>query len=767
MSKTERVLKYIVWIGLVAICFIPLIIGGSYYFPFIVPKTVAFKAIVSVTFLAYLGLAAISRKYRLKLNLVLILFSLYLLTVFFSSLLSGSFYFSFWSNNERSEGLLLLLHLFLFLIILSGFFNPTSESADVEFVCSKRWLVFFDISFFSSLLVSLYSLAQYFSLEKFVVSAGDRLTATIGNAGYVAGYLIFGVFFGLILLFFRKNKYLRWYYGLGILLHVFVVLNTLTRGGIISLAFSLVVFIGYLFFFYLKKNKALKGVVVFVLMLMIVFVGFVFANKNAEWVQKNKILERISSISINAVTAQSRLMTWESAYQGFKEKPILGYGYENFYQVFDKYFNPKIYRKAGSVVWFDRAHNIIFDRLITGGIIGLALYLGLLFIPLVYIWKYFYCDKTGKGYLAPLFLTLIIVSYFIQNFFIFEALVTYIPLFITLAFLSHYCPSWQDNFFQSNKPYLISLTFGIVAFIPFLFIFTIKPAIANRKFIDALILAQENKIEESYKSFIKLLNERSLGSQEYCQHFGEFVTMLANNENIEQEFQLKASLRAEEEFDKQIAEKSQSARNYLMFMRFLNKTYMFNVERLNKSVALFEKAVVLSPTRPMLYHEVAYSQIYLGRFYQSQKKNEEAKRFFNQAIENMQKSIDLNDRVVESYANMCMSLFTIGRTDEVQIYLDKMDSMGLEYHGKDFLGRVASSAVNAGEYQWIAKFYKELTEIEPDNPDNFVNLALSYAHLGQKEQAIEVAKVTKKFGEEYEKQSDLFIQDVLNGVFEK
>ncbi|MFC1700729.1 O-antigen ligase family protein [Patescibacteria group bacterium] len=767
MSNIEKVLKYIVWIGLIAICFVPMIIGSSYYFPFIVPKTIVFKIIALSTFLAYLGLATVNRKYRVKFNLILVLFLFYLLIVSFSSFLNGSFYSSFWGNNERSEGLLLLLHLFLFFIVLSGFFNPSPENIDTELVYSKKWLFFFDVSFLSSLMVSLYSLAQYFNLGEFIVSAGDRLTATIGNAGYVAGYLIFGVFFGLILLFFRKNKYLRWYYILGVLLHIFIVLNTLTRGGIIALVFSLIIFIGYLFFFHFKKYKVFKSFAVIFLILTVVFFGFVFSNKNAKWVQKNRVLERITSISANAVTAKNRLMTWESAYKGFKEKPLLGYGYENFYQVFDKYFNPKIYRHSGSVVWFDRAHNIIFDRLITGGIIGLILYLSMLFVPLIYIWEYFYRNKISKGYLIPLFLTLIIVSYFIQNFFIFEALVTYIPLFIILAFLSQYCPSWKDSFFQSKKIYLASLIFCIIAFIPFLFVFTVKPAAANKKFINALILSYEGKLDMAYQEFVELLNEQGPGNQEYVQHFGEFVTMIANNDSIDQEVQLKASFKAEEEFDKQIALKPQNTRGYLMFMRFLNKTYKFNVERLNKSLALFEKAVELSPTKPMLYYEAAYSQIYLGRFYKSQNKSEEAEQLFDQAIANMQKAIDLNDGVIESYVNMCMALFATEKSDGVQAYLDKMDNMGLNYHGDDYLSRIASSAVNAKEYLWTVKLYKELTEIKSDNPDYLVNLALSYAYLGQREQAIEVAKKTKEFGDEYIEQSVLFIQDVLDGKFER
>ena len=208
----EKVLKYIIWIGLVAIPFTPLIIDGSYFFPFIVPKTTIFKIIVEIIFLAFLGLAVAKKEYRHKINLVLILSFLYIIIVSLSSFLADTFYFSFWSNNERSEGILLLLHLFAYLFVLSGFLRKL-----------KDWLFLFEVSFFSSLLVSLIGLGQYLGTDWVVASSGgSRITATIGNAGYVAGYLIFNIFFGLLLIFFRKNKYLHLYYILGIFLQIFL-----------------------------------------------------------------------------------------------------------------------------------------------------------------------------------------------------------------------------------------------------------------------------------------------------------------------------------------------------------------------------------------------------------------------------------------------------------------------------------------------------------------------------------------------------------------
>lgn len=752
----EKALKYSIWVGLVAVTLIPVFLNSSYYFPYIVPKTLIFKIVTEVLFLLFLGLAVIKKEYRPKLNLVLVLFFLYIIIVFASSLINDGFYFSFWSNNERSEGLLLLLHLFLYLFVLTGFLHK-----------AKNWLVLFEASFISSILVSLFALGQYLNLGWILASAaGARLASTIGNPGYVAGYLIFNIFFGLILFFSRKNKYLRWYYILGILLQIFITMNTLTRGAILSLSFSLFIFIFYLAFFHLKENKMIRNTGIIILLLGIIFTGIVFANKDATWVKKNGTLRRVVSISFSDTTAENRLLTWKSSLRGFKEKPILGYGYESFYKVFDKYFEPQIYRKAGSVIWFDRAHNIVFDRLITGGIIGLSLYLSLLIVPLVYLWVYFR-KKKREQYLIPVILSLVMLAYFIQNLFIFESLVTYIPLFLVLGYLSRYSPKWPGRFSQSKKIYLTLLVIGIIIYLPVLFTFNIKPASANRGLIKAMEMIYLKKYQEANTQFVSVLDRETHGNQEYRQHFAEFVDGALKEPGISGSWLNQSAIRVEQELEKQIEERPLSARNYLMFMRFLNNTRGQNPEHLVKALVLFERVAKISPTRPQIYTEAGYSQFYLGRYYQTIGETNKAEQLRQQAIVNMEKAIALNPEVIESYLNMIMILYLVDQSDQVQLYLDRMDELGLNWRTEDKLTRMANSAIHAEQYQWTLRIYQELLEISPQNPDYWVNLALSYAHLGQRQEAIKTAEKVKEFGGSYVEQAEAFINDVLAGKFGK
>ena len=74
-------------------------------------------------------------EYRLRLNMVVILIAVYLGILTLASALGNDFYRGFWSNNERSDGILLLIHLFLFSWVITSFFRKIKEKLKI---CRKN-----------------------------------------------------------------------------------------------------------------------------------------------------------------------------------------------------------------------------------------------------------------------------------------------------------------------------------------------------------------------------------------------------------------------------------------------------------------------------------------------------------------------------------------------------------------------------------------------------------------------------------------------------
>lgn len=762
--------KVVIWLCLAVILFSPLYINSGLFFPFIVTKTVAFNIAAVLMFLAFLVLAWKSDDYKIRINLAVVILAVYILVSLISSALGDNFYRSFWSNNERSEGILLFIHLFLFFVAMSGFFRKL-----------KDWLYVFDLSFFASLIVSLVALGQHLQISWLLPSSGgQRLAGTIGNAGYMAGYLIFGVFFGLLLMFKRKNSYLKFYYGAVIILEIFIALNTQTRGGILALALGGFVFLLYLLFFYFQ-DKRLKIIGTVIIILAIIAPFALLAGKNSPLIANNPVLARIANISWSDTTTQNRLMTWNSAWQGFKERPIFGWGNENFYQVFDKNFNPKIYRHVNSVVWFDRAHNIIFDRLIIGGLVGLILYLAFLFVPFYFLWRHYLSRekdlssadsptvfKRTRQYFLPILFSLMIISYFIQNLFIFEALVIYIPLFLVLAFVGLFTPHFNWQFLADRRFKLISLIVGLVLFLPVLYYFTYRPLSANIQFTKAFGGMANITVEQRIGLFKSAIAKGTLGNQEYRrQLFNFFQNVAAANTGTDSAIINDLASYTEQELERQLEENPESAANYLLMMRFNN--FMFNrtgnIEYVNENFKLFDRAKPLSPTRQQLYFEIGYSYLYLANAYQASGQADIAGPYYQLAEEQFLFALSLNEENFESYRQLSSVYIFSGDNERVLDLINRADQLERKYDKPNFLLQIINTAIPAKNYELIKEIAKLLIEIDPDNPQYYVQLALAHAYLGEEAEAIAAAQKVSSFGAEYEQQSQDFIEKIRRGDF--
>jgi len=119
-----------------------------------------------------------------------------------------------------------------------------------------------------------------------------------------------------------------------------------------------------------------------------------------------------------------RFVVWERAVTGWLERPLLGWGPENFNVMFQRHFNPVLFLpEYGQEIWFDRAHNIIVDTLVTVGIVGLLAYFGIFLATLLILWQN-YQKKRTCFWTAAAFSSLL-AAYFVQNLTVFDKISSY------------------------------------------------------------------------------------------------------------------------------------------------------------------------------------------------------------------------------------------------------------------------------------------------------------------------------------------------------
>lgn len=428
-------LKKIVSLGLILVLFAPLIVYNDSYFPFVFGRNIFFRLIIDIIFPLYIY-GVISKVYDWpKFNKATVFFILFILVLTISSIFGGNFLFSFWSNFERMDGLVNWYHILMYVVVLIG--------ANTQ---QRDWHILFKTSLLVAWVVSLYALGQSLHLSFLIPSSGgQRLASLFGNAAYVGSYLFLHVVLAIYFLFSLYSEKKVWsfsffYYLLSVILFIVILMATETRGAFVGLAvfiFSFLIF--YLVHFRKKRSRFYYWVLSF-LLVGVVFIILIFVQKDSAWVKNIPIFSRISNISLNDTTTQSRLMIWRNSLYAWQEKPILGWGEENFTYAFNKYFPTEIFHTIGSEVWYDRPHNILIQHLVQGGIIGLIFYLAI-FIYLIIILHQ--RAKEQRNWAQSMLWLSFLLGFLVQDFFIFDNLNVNVVFYLILSYLM--AERWQSD----------------------------------------------------------------------------------------------------------------------------------------------------------------------------------------------------------------------------------------------------------------------------------------------------------------------------------
>lgn len=390
--------------------FIVLVVTDSLFFPYVTGKSFAFRIVIEVMFGAWILLALLNAQYRPRWTPLLISLVGFVGVVGLANVLGENFYKSFWSDFERMEGYITILHLLAYFVV-----------AGTVMARENLWLWFWRISLGVAIFVSLHTMYQSFTSDTV------RLFSTLGNPIYLAVYALFHIFIALLLSVREEViRYERVAYLLSLPLLFWAVYLTSARGATLGI-------IGGLLLAALgiavakRRNKLVFRTALALGASLVIFVGGFWLAKDQPFVRENPLLQRFASISLTDQSIFSRTVIWSIAWEGVKEKPILGWGQENFNLVFAKYYDPRMYAQEE---WFDRTHNIVFDWLIAAGVLGLLAYIS---IFLALLWVIY---KTQKFTVVQKWLLVgFLAAYSFNNLTVFDTIISYILFFSLVAWI--------------------------------------------------------------------------------------------------------------------------------------------------------------------------------------------------------------------------------------------------------------------------------------------------------------------------------------------
>jgi len=818
-NKLTLFLIWVIKICLGASLLAPILMNSLFFFPFIVPKNLLFRIVVEIGFSAYLLLMLVNNDYRLKFNKIVLAMLAYFGVTVVATFLGINIFTSLWGNYERMSGLIHNVHLLMYFIVLVGAIKQKKDwyelfgftifiSVLMSFIGFAQYL---DLPFLlkssggsrlaatigNAIYLAVYLMFHFFFILFFIgkpekfnfklfawcfwIFDGFLIISNIlnhffytnnwGMFNFLKSPLIsesvkYPVFFWIFILlqavmvavwFFREKKYaIQSLLGLILVFEFFIFWQTQTRGAILGLAAG--IFILLIFSLFSGIEKKYKQAVLGLLILMILSPFILFALKNTSFVKNDNTLSRLASLSFGDITTQSRVLTWNASWQGLSETPksfLIGYGPENYFYVFNKYFPSAIFRDNGSQIWFDRAHNIIFDIAVTSGVIGLAAFLIILILSILVLFREY---RRSSSITSSLIFIALIVAYFVQNLAVFDNLNTEVLLYLFLgyiAFLAMPQPAKnlesEDSIESSENT--VEINYIPVAIIALLLVFGLafnyKTFASNQSLIKAMITSGSTSAYSQAKVnyFLDSIYGNPIGQFETRQQLSSYALEVSRDPNVSPNQIIQLAKLATDELEKTIAQEPLNVRYRLWLAMVYNSLAGYIQDAPQKAIAHLEKTLELSPTRPQVYFELGQSYAITNQF--------------DKSIEYYQKGVDLVPDVIDAHWNLLTIYILSGRFEEAEIEYKAMTAINWEPVITDYQ-RLASLYDKAKKTDKVIWALTQIIKIEP-TLQNYGQIAGYYAKVGDNKNAeLIAAEILKKFPET-KSQVEVFLEKLKKG----
>ena len=438
------------YLGVFAILCVPFVVFFQVFFPYTAPKGLWIQTINWILLAGYLiGIVTNKElycKYKPKLNFIFYLYVIYVFISFLSSIIGDNFTFSFFGEFQRMTGLYWQLHTIIFFFILSACSNM-----------KKFYYNLFSFIFFIGLIFSIFYILEHHAIFSFDMpgySDQARAVFTIGNPGFVGLYTMSVFLIGFSLFSFNfadihfsflnldkikdQRKYYIYYFYLllTMILLLYATIATASRSvipGLLSGILMFIILISISFRSQLKFRRLIISIS------LIVFAFFILSSIFYVTGILDTSIDRFRDIFVSQTSSNmglsSRLSNMNVVLRAIIEKPLFGFGVNNFQLAYNQYVIPS----QITTFEMDNAHNLFLNIVTTTGLLGLFAYLYLMLSIILNAIKngrFNFNDQeyglSGIIFIVPIFFA----GYFIHQMFWFDFHEVYILIMIMISVMN-------------------------------------------------------------------------------------------------------------------------------------------------------------------------------------------------------------------------------------------------------------------------------------------------------------------------------------------
>ena len=337
------------------------------------------------------------------------------LTVFVGILVLASLFgvdpsFSFWASVDRITGGFMWMHLLaLYLVVRT------------VFVTKEDWERLLTVSVAVALVSAVVHVLDILDVANIVGASGG---STLGNTSFYGAYLLFQIFFAAWLWRVGSTKRRRVYGGMAALVLIGILLTLGANAATISLAGGAILALGIWLWGSSRDEVSRAGQALTITLALVFFLTVALAFTPGSALQQ----------TFTGLSTSSRFIVWDMAWEAMKDRPLLGWGLENFQYVSLEYYNPCLgSQRCGHEMWYDRAHNKLLDVGVEAGFLGLFSYLAVFFVAIRALLRR--VTSRSKREMAALGVGLL-AAYAVQNLTVLDVAITMMFWVLTLAWIS-------------------------------------------------------------------------------------------------------------------------------------------------------------------------------------------------------------------------------------------------------------------------------------------------------------------------------------------
>ncbi|MEK7117732.1 MAG: tetratricopeptide repeat protein, partial [Patescibacteria group bacterium] len=725
----NTILRYCIYIGLFVTPFIFFIVPSSLLFPFITGKAFTFRIIVEIIFGLWLVLILRDKEYSLRLSPILKALSLFIFVVLLADILAVDAHKAFWSNYERMEGFMALIHLFAYFLV-AGSILKTKEI----------WNKFLTANVAASAIMAVYSFFQLAG-KITIHQGGVRVDGSFGNASYLGIYMVFNIFFASILFLNSRAKLAKYILGGVALVDLIVLYYTATRGAILGFLGGALIVFAYLAI-KAEKGQAIRKAAGGFLVLLILGAGVFWLAKNTAFVKNSPILSRFATLSFSEIKTQGRYFVWPMAWKGVVEKPILGWGQEGFNYVFNKYYDPRMYTQEP---WFDRTHDIFLDWLVNTGALGLLSYLSI-FAALLYAVRKSgeQLKKEEKAILYGLSF-----AYFFHNIFVFDQIGSYILFFSVLAFVhsqnSREFTGRLEKGFSKLQSVLgsggtrpITDSVIVILILSALYFVNYIPWKQNANIITALKVSAEGALAP-LETYEKPLRSYNMGFPEALEHVSGASFNAVSKPEATEKFKQDLFSVIDSGFKKHLERAPYDVRHRIFYSIFLSRFGLYE-----QSITQLEEAAKYSPSKQSIYMEMGSQLILSGKI--------------DLALEKFKKAYELEPNYEEA-----RFAYGMGAIYAKKFELANQLLQGIQEQKIIFDDRYIGALFSAGLYNDVVATLNKRIAREPVNTQHKITLASVYLQIGMREAAVTQLQEIIKIDPSFKEKGEYYIGEIRAG----